>query len=89
MALLFSRHCFFRPLGFGTATIAESNSDRLGLLDLGRRVYFLASAKSTLLALLLYRIFPIAIPLILSAKTFAKIIMHLTVLCVNFLHYEN
>jgi hypothetical protein len=51
MARLFSRHCLFRPLGFGTATRAESNSDKLGLLDLGLRVYFLVSAKSTLFAL--------------------------------------
>ena len=46
------------------------------------------SAKSTLYALHVYLVFPIAIPLIFSAKTFAKSIMHLTALCVNFLHYE-
>lgn len=51
----------------------------------GKRAFILYSKKpsksgekSTLLALCLHLFFPMVIPLILSAKTFAKIIMHLT-----------
>jgi hypothetical protein len=71
MARLFPRHCFYRSL------------DIRILIDGG---CFLVSAKSVLFALDVDQFFPIAIPLIFSAKTFAKIIMHLPALCVNFLH---